>query len=558
MHPGEAVCQRDPLRSTLALVLAGGSGSRLRALTEWHSKPALPVAGNYRNVDFPLSNCVNSGIRRIAVLTQYKAHSLIQHLSKAWSFLRPELGEFVELWPAQQRRQSDWYTGTANAVFQNLDIIEGHAPDYVLVLAGDHVYKMDYGAMLRRHVASGADVTVGCIDVPVAQASQFGIVCGRPDGLIEDFVEKPLNGEAYADASGRVMASMGIYVFSAPYLRRALEADAVDDDSDHDFGHNVIPAAVHRARVCSYLFQCGRSGAHSAYWRDVGTLDAYWQTHMELLGDAPPLDLGDPCWPILSYREPLPPARFVSTGRDAPGTAVDSLVSDGCVIRGAMVVGSVLFPRVWVDAESRVSEAVVLPGARIGRRCRLRRVIIESDCEIPDGTIVGEDAAADRARFHVSEQGIVLVTADDLRAAVPERVDRAASGSSTPVREALTRVACVHFGTAARTGHWPSPSGPARRIRWGPHGRARASTSRCSRSGRSRWRCVCSMRAAKKSRASRSPSVPIRFGTASCRKRVLASATGTASTAPTGPRKGCVSTPTSCCSIHTPRKSSAG
>ncbi len=430
---GKAVSHRCMAGETLALVLAGGSGSRLKTLTEWHAKPALPVAGNYRNVDFPLSNCVNSGIRRIAVLTQYKAHSLIQHLARAWSFLHPELGEFVELWPAQQRCQSDWYTGTANAVFQNLDLIDDHAPEYVLVLAGDHVYTMDYRPMLRRHIATGADVTVGCIDLPADEASQFGVICGLADGPIDGFVEKPRNGAAYADPAGRIMASMGIYVFSTRYLREALLADAADEQSSHDFGHDVIPGAVRRARAYSYVFRGRETGGRSAYWRDVGTLDAYWQTHMELLGDSPALDLNDPDWPIRSYRQPLPPARFVHLGRNEPGVAIESMVADGCVLRGAIVLGSVLFPEVQVDAGAEVSRSVLLPGARIGAGCRLKRVIVESGCHIPAGTVIGESAADDRARFHVSEQGVVLVTAEGLRTAVPERVERA--------HEALTRVA---------------------------------------------------------------------------------------------------------------------
>jgi glucose-1-phosphate adenylyltransferase len=433
---GEAAPAKDLAKSTLAVVLAGGSGKRLKALTRWHTKPALPVAGNYRNIDFPLSNCINSGIRQVGVLTQYKAHTLIQHLNRAWNFLQPEIGEFIELWPAQQRCQDDWYTGTSNAVYQNLDIIGDYDPEYVLVLAGDHVYKMDYIPMLRRHVTSGADVTVGCISVSVTEADQFGIVCGGTgDGeFIEDFIEKPAVGSPYADDQGHVMASMGIYVFSTRFLHEALTADEANPGSDHDFGHNVIPAAVRNARACAYLFRSDRACGNRPYWRDVGTLDAYWQSHMELLGESPPLDLNDRTWPIRSYRESLPPARFIYRGEDAVGVATQSMVADGCVLDGAMVLGSVLFANVQLDVGAQVTEAVILPQVVIGKRCRLHRVIIESGCVIPDDTVIGEDPIADARRFYLSDRGVVLVTHDALRRPLPGRVQRAKE-------EALTRVA---------------------------------------------------------------------------------------------------------------------
>lgn len=432
----EASSAQNLARSTLAVVLAGGSGARLKALTRWHAKPALPVAGNYRNIDFPLSNCINSGIRQVGVLTQYKAHSLIQHLNRAWNFLQPDLGEFIELWPAQQRCQKDWYTGTSNAVYQNLDIIGDYDPEYVLVLAGDHVYKMDYIPMLQRHVASGADVTVGCIDVSVTEAHQFGIVCGGTgDGeFIEDFIEKPADGSPYADAQGRVMASMGIYVFSTRFLQEALAADEANLRSDHDFGHNVIPAAVRSARACAYLFRSDRACGDKPYWRDVGTLDTYWRCHMELLVESPPLDLNNRAWPIRSYRESLPPARFIYRGEGASGVAAQSMVADGCVLDGATVLRSVLFANVQLDVEAQVTEAVILPRVVIGKRCRLHRVIIESGCVVPDDTVIGEDPAADERRFYVSDQGVVLVTRDALRRAKPGRARRAKE-------EALTRVA---------------------------------------------------------------------------------------------------------------------
>lgn len=414
---------------TLALILAGGSGNRLKALTQWHAKPALPVAGNYRNIDFPLSNCVNSGLRRIAVLTQYKSHSLIQHLSRGWNLLRPELGEFVELWPAQQRSQQEWYTGTANAVFQNLDIIEEYAPSLVLVLAGDHIYKMNYLSMLREHVQHAADLTIGCVHVDAAEAGHFGVVSRSSDKVVTGFVEKPSDGRPHADAQGRVLASMGIYVFSSGFLAKVLRLDEANPASAHDFGHNVIPAAMRSGRVYAYVLgeaadDCGD------YWRDVGTLDAYWQAHMELLGATPALELGDPHWPIHTYREPLPPARFVRRGAEAPGVALQSMVADGCAIDGGTVLGSVLFPRVHVGCASQVSEAVVLPGAHIGQRCRVRRAIVESGCEIPDGWVIGEDRSVDERRFVISEGGIVLVTRESLRAAEPARAARRGGSSA--------------------------------------------------------------------------------------------------------------------------------
>lgn len=417
---GESPLAPHRVSRTLALVLAGGAGSRLKDLTRWHAKPALPIAGHYRNIDFSLSNCVNSGIRRIAVLTQYKAHSLIQHLNRAWNIFQPDLGEFIELWPAQQRCEPDWYKGTANAVYQNLDIVEEYAPEYVLVLAGDHVYKMDYAPMLHQHAVSGADVTVGCLAVGADQAREFGVMAAGEGGRIETFVEKPRDPSPYVDEDGRVLVSMGVYVFSMSYLRRALHADAIDPGTNHDFGRNIIPEAVRRNRAYCYRFGSASGEEGNGYWRDVGTVDAYWRTNMEMLGECPPLDLADPDWPIRSYREQLPPARFIRCGPHAPGVAQDSMVADGCVIRGARVDRSVLFPGVHVDAGSEVRESVVLPGAHIGKRCRLRRVVVSSGCRITDGTVIGEDPLIDQRRYHISDSGIVLVSG----AAAPRRAGR--------------------------------------------------------------------------------------------------------------------------------------
>ncbi len=322
-------------RNTLALILAGGRGSRLKHLTAWRSKPAVPFGGKFRIVDFPLSNCINSGIRRIGVLTQYKAHSLILHIQKGWGFLRGEFGEFVELWPAQQRvAETAWYAGTADAVFQNLDIIRNHDPDYVLILAGDHIYKMDYGAMIAHHVETGADMTVGCIEVDRARAREFGIMSVNTDGRVVRFQEKPEDPETVPGHPERCLASMGIYVFNRDFLYEQLIKDADTPNSTHDFGKDLIPAVIARYHVMAHAFRDPRSG-EQAYWRDVGTIDAFWEANLELIGVTPPLNLYDKNWPIWTYQEQLPPAKFVFDDDDRRGMAVDSMVSGGCVISGS-------------------------------------------------------------------------------------------------------------------------------------------------------------------------------------------------------------------------------
>ena len=400
-------------RNTLALILAGGRGSRLRNLTQWRSKPAVPFGGKFRIVDFPLSNCINSGIRRIGVLTQYKAHTLILHIQKGWGFLRGEFDEFVELWPAQQRvAETAWYAGTADAVFQNLDILRNHDPEYVLILAGDHVYKMDYGAMIAYHVESRADMTVGCIDVDLDRASEYGVMAVDGDSRVRSFVEKPVDPPTIPGRTDVALASMGIYVFNRDFLFEQLIKDADAAGSSHDFGKDIIPRVIDRYRVMAYPFRDPKSG-EQAYWRDVGTIDAFWEANQELIGVTPPLNLYDKQWPIWTYQEQLPPAKFVFDGDERRGMAVDSMVSGGCVISGSLVRHSLLFSSVRVSSYSYVEDSVILPNSGIGRNCRIRRAVIDRNCSIQPGTVIGYDRAADEAAgFHVTERGITLVTPD--------------------------------------------------------------------------------------------------------------------------------------------------
>lgn len=402
-------------RNTLALILAGGRGSRLKHLTKWRSKPAVPFGGKFRIVDFPLSNCINSGIRRIGVLTQYKAHSLILHIQKGWGFLRGEFGEFVELWPAQQRiAETAWYAGTADAVFQNLDIIRNHNPDYVLILAGDHVYKMDYGAMVAHHVESGADMTVGCIEVDLEKAREFGVMTVDEEQRVRSFREKPADPDPIPGRPGEALASMGIYVFNRAFLFEQLIRDADTKASSHDFGKDIIPAVIGKYRVLAYPFRDVRSGAQ-AYWRDVGTVDAFWEANLELIGVTPPLNLYDATWPIWTYQEQLPPAKFVFDDEDRRGMAVDSMVSGGCIISGATVRHSLLFSNVRVNSFAYCQDSVILPDVDVGRNCEIRNAVIDRGCRIPEGMVIGRDHLADRKRgFYVTEQGVTLVTPEML------------------------------------------------------------------------------------------------------------------------------------------------
>ena len=400
-------------RNTLALILAGGRGSRLKNLTMWRSKPAVPFGGKFRIIDFPLSNCINSGIRRIGILTQYKAHSLILHVQRGWGFLRGEFNEFVELLPAQQRIESTWYAGTADAVYQNLDILRNHDPDYILILAGDHIYQMDYGAMIAHHVESKADMTVGCLEVDLETAKGFGVMSVDAEQRVRQFVEKPDDPEPILGTKDRALASMGIYVFNKGFLFEQLIRDADTKESSHDFGKDIIPQVIEHYRVMAYPYRDLRSGKQ-AYWRDVGTVDAFWSANLELVEVTPELSLYDNSWPIWTYQEQLPPAKFVFDDEDRRGMAVDSLVSGGCIISGASVRHSLLFSNVRINSYSEVEDSVLLPDVDIGRSCRIRKAVIDSGCRIPEGTVIGEDPEQDAKQFYLTPGGVVLVTPDML------------------------------------------------------------------------------------------------------------------------------------------------
>lgn len=399
---------------TLALVLAGGRGSRLKHLTDWRAKPAVPFGGKFRIIDFPLSNCINSGIRRIGVVTQYKSHSLQRHLQRGWSFLSGQFGEFIEVLSAQQRLGEEWYAGTADAVYQNLDIVLEFKPKYVLVLAGDHVYKMDYGKMIAAHVAKKADVTVGCIKVKREEAAgSFGVMAVDEDDYVRAFQEKPADPAPMPGDPDHCLASMGIYVFDTEYMRDILIADAKDKTSKHDFGYNIIPKAIETAKVYAFRFTNANTGA-PGYWRDVGTVDAYWEANIDLANINPELNLYDEDWPIWTYQEQLPPAKFAFDDDGRRGMAVDTLVSGGCLITGSLIRHSVLFSGVRVHSYSTVEDSVILPNVEIRRHCRIRKCIIDKSAIIPEGTVIGEDPEEDARRFYRTEKGIVLVTPEML------------------------------------------------------------------------------------------------------------------------------------------------
>ena len=402
-------------RGTLAIIMAGGRGERLKHLTEDRCKPATPFGGKFRIIDFALSNCVNSGIRQISVLTQYKAHSLIQHIQRGWGYLRGEFGEFVEIIPAQQRRGEEWYMGTADALWQNMDIIRAHRPLHVLVLAGDHIYKMDYGPMIGFHVEKEADITVGVVEVPVARAREFGVLGVDESNRVLNFMEKPRDPPPMPGRPDVALASMGIYVFNPRLLERLLRADAEDPASAHDFGKNIIPEAIDKLRVFAYPFEDVRTKAQN-YWRDVGTVDAYYEANLELVRVSPELNIYDEQWPIWTYQEQLPPAKFVFDDEDRRGAAIDSMVSGGCIISGSRVTNSLLFSNVRVHDYSQVDGAVILPRVRVGERCVIRRAIIDEGSLVPDGMQIGVDPAADAERFYVTENGVTLVTQAMLRA----------------------------------------------------------------------------------------------------------------------------------------------
>ncbi len=401
-------------KNTLALILAGGRGMRLKGLTDWRAKPALFFGGKHRIIDFALSNCVNSGIRRIGICTQYKAQSLIRHVQRGWSFFDGRFGEFIELLPAQQRVEPNWYLGTADAVFQNLDIVRLHDPDYVLVLAGDHVYKMDYGKLIADHVARGAELTIACIEVPIGDATELGVVQVDGDGRIVRFDEKPASPLAIPGRPDYALASMGVYVFDAPTLYRQLVRDADDAASGHDFGRDVIPWIIaHGHHIVAHPFRdsCVRTGNGdgTSYWRDVGTIDAFYDAHMDLISISPIFNLYNREWPILTRPDPLPPAKFVFDDEDRRGQALDSMVCAGVVISGATARRSVLSPGARVHSFAQVEDSVLFQDVDVGERAVVRRAIVDKNVRIAPGARIGVDAQADRARFHVSDGGIVVI-----------------------------------------------------------------------------------------------------------------------------------------------------
>lgn len=398
---------------TLAIVLAGGRGSRLKALTNWRAKPAVPFGGKFRIIDFPLSNCINAGIRHIAVVTQYKSHSLQRHLQRGWGFMSGQFDEFIEVLSAQQRTGEGWYTGTADAIYQNLDILRHYNADYILVLAGDHIYKMDYGKMIAAHAANGADITVGCIAVPIEEAKDFGVMAVNDEGRIVEFAEKPNNPKPMLGDDEKSLASMGIYVFSTEYLRNRLMADNKDETSTHDFGKDIIPSAIETANIFSFRFMNANTGT-PGYWRDVGTIDAYWEANMDLANINPELNLYDKKWPIWTYQEQLPPAKFAFDDETRRGMAVDTMLSGGCLITGATVRHSVLFSNVRIHSFSEVENSVVLPDVEIRRGCRIKRCIIDKGSCISEDTVIGEDPVQDAKRFHITEKGVTLVTPEML------------------------------------------------------------------------------------------------------------------------------------------------
>lgn len=404
-------------KSTYAMILAGGRGTRLHQLTDWRAKPAVPFGGKFRIIDFVLSNCVNSGIRRIGVATQYKSHSLIQHIQRGWSFLNGQFGEFIDVLPAQQRIEEMWYRGTADAVFQNLDIMRTTNPDYVLILAGDHVYKMDYGKLLAFHVEKQADMTVACIEVPIKDASGFGVMGVNMESRVVNFNEKPDHPTPIPGNPNLALASMGVYVFNTRFLYEQLVRDADDKNSSHDFGKDIIPhlvSAHYRVFAQSFEDSCVNLNGELPYWRDAGTIDAYWEANMELTKVTPALNMYDQEWPIWTYQEQLPPAKFVFDDSTRRGMAVDSLVSGGCIISGAYVRNSLLFSNVHIQSYSNVEESVILPNVKVSRNVTLKRVVVDKNCVIPEGLTAGINREEDAKRFFVSDNGITLITPDML------------------------------------------------------------------------------------------------------------------------------------------------
>ena len=419
---GKTMPTKRLTQRSMAFVLAGGRGSRLKELTDRRVKPAVPFGGKARIIDFALSNAVNSGIRKMAIATQYKAHSLIRHTQRGWNFLRAERNEFLDVLPASQRGGTEsWYKGTADAVTQNIDIVDSYNVDYVVILAGDHIYKMDYEIMLRQHVETQADVTVGCLTVPRMEATAFGVMDTDKDGRITSFLEKPADPPGMPDDPSKALASMGIYVFNWDFLRDLLLKDAENPDSTNDFGNDLIPDIVANGKAMAHRFDesCVRADGAPAYWKDVGTVDAFWQAHIDLTNFTPELDLWDKNWPIWTYNESVPPAKFIHDERDRRGMAISSMISGGCIISGTEVRNSVLFTNVHTNSYAVLDQAVILPNVVVHRSARLRQVVVDSGVVIPEGLVVGEDPVEDAKWFRVTERGTTLITQDmlDKRAA---------------------------------------------------------------------------------------------------------------------------------------------
>jgi glucose-1-phosphate adenylyltransferase len=402
-------------RDTYALILAGGRGSRLHELTKWRAKPAVYFGGKFRIIDFPLSNCINSGIRRVGILSQYKSHSLIRHVVRGWGHFKKELGESIEILPASQRFSEDWYQGTADAVYQNIDIIRTELPKYVMILSGDHIYRMDYGNMLANHVESGAKMTVSCMRVPCSEAAgAFGVMTVDANNVVTEFTEKPESPAPLIGDPENCLASMGNYIFDTEFLFEQLEKDKANSDSQRDFGKDIIPSIINEHKVNAFEFG---NGEKNNYWRDVGTIDSFWQANMELVEPVPALNLYDEEWPIWTYQEQLPPAKFVWDKENRRGEAVNSVVSGGCIISGSKLQRSLCFSNVRVHSYSYIEEAVILPNVDIGRHCTIKKAVIDRGCVIPEGMEIGVNHDEDRARgFRVSSAGVVLVTPDMLAA----------------------------------------------------------------------------------------------------------------------------------------------
>ena len=413
MEPHELAQSLDLPKRAIALVLAGGRGSRLMALTDHRAKPAVYFGGKFRIVDFALSNCLNSGIRRIGVITQYSSHSLLRHLQHGWAFLKSEMNEFVDLMPAQQRNDDEsWYRGTADAVYQNQDILQSYGADYVVVLAGDHVYKMNYALMLADHVKKGRPCTVACIAVPRAEATAFGVMHVDENSMITDFLEKPADPPPMPGNPDMALASMGVYIFDAQYLYDELARDMADETSNHDFGKDIIPKAVRTGRAAAHPFalSCVPLGSdQDAYWRDVGTVDAYWDANIDLTATEPKLDMYDREWPIWTDQVVAAPAKFVHDEEGRRGMAISSLISQDCIVSGSTAYRSLLFTGVKMGSYSSVEQAVIMPYFNIGRGARLSKVIIDAGVRIPEGLVVGEDPELDAKRFRRTEKGVCLI-----------------------------------------------------------------------------------------------------------------------------------------------------